>query len=134
MLRFANKFAGLYGLLLFVVFISSTVSRPSGSRRSPSFDDAAGAKMFMNKRGEISGDELYNKRGELTSNPRIYLQGEKRQSSNFNYGSTKVRGVNIGGWLVAEPWITPSLFDDTGDSRVIDEWTFVRRFGLAICW
>ena len=36
----------------------------------------------------------------------------------------QVRGVNIGGWLVAEPWITPSLFDNTGDSRVIDEWTF----------
>lgn len=35
-----------------------------------------------------------------------------------------MRGVNIGGWLVAEPWITPSLFDNTGDSRVIDEWTF----------
>ncbi|GAC73472.1 hypothetical protein PANT_9c00139 [Moesziomyces antarcticus T-34] len=38
--------------------------------------------------------------------------------------SQQVRGVNIGGWLVAEPWITPSLFDNTGDSRVIDEWTF----------
>lgn len=36
----------------------------------------------------------------------------------------KVRGVNIGGWLVSEPWITPSLYDNTGDNRVIDEWTF----------
>lgn len=32
--------------------------------------------------------------------------------------------MNIGGWLVAEPWITPSLFDDTGDDRIVDEWTF----------
>jgi glucan 1,3-beta-glucosidase len=23
-----------------------------------------------------------------------------------------------------QPWITPSLFDNTGDSRIIDEWTF----------
>lgn len=38
----------------------------------------------------------------------------------------KVRGVNIGGWLVAEPWITPSLFDNTRDSRVIDEYTLGR--------
>lgn len=30
----------------------------------------------------------------------------------FNYGTDKVRGVNLGGWLVAEPWITPSLFDE----------------------
>ncbi|KAJ3564548.1 hypothetical protein NP233_g8228 [Leucocoprinus birnbaumii] len=42
----------------------------------------------------------------------------------FPYGQQKVRGVNLGGWLVLEPWITPSIFDDTGDSRVIDEWTF----------
>lgn len=26
--------------------------------------------------------------------------------------------------MVSEPWITPSLYDDTNDSRVIDEWTF----------
>ncbi|KAG6837641.1 hypothetical protein H0H93_004917 [Arthromyces matolae] len=42
----------------------------------------------------------------------------------FNYGSNKVRGVNLGGWLVLEPWITPSIFDNTGDSRIIDEYTF----------
>ena len=23
-----------------------------------------------------------------------------------------------------QPWITPSLFDNTGDSRIVDEWTF----------
>ncbi|KAF9454195.1 glycoside hydrolase family 5 protein [Macrolepiota fuliginosa MF-IS2] len=45
-------------------------------------------------------------------------------SPGFPYGSQKVRGVNLGGWLVLEPWITPSIFDNTGDSRVVDEWTF----------
>ncbi|THU98415.1 exo-beta-1,3-glucanase [Dendrothele bispora CBS 962.96] len=42
----------------------------------------------------------------------------------FPYGSQKVRGVNLGGWLVLEPWITPSLFDNTGNPQIIDEWTF----------
>ncbi|KAG8816780.1 exo-1,3-beta-glucanase [Serendipita sp. 400] len=42
----------------------------------------------------------------------------------FPYGSTKVRGVNLGGWLALEAWITPSLFDSTGNPAVIDEWTF----------
>lgn len=68
----------------------------------------------------------------------------------FPYGSTKVRGVNLGGvslvllssaaslmnallkkaslltlqWLVLEPWITPSLFDGTGNDAIIDEYTF----------
>ncbi|TDL20938.1 exo-beta-1,3-glucanase [Rickenella mellea] len=45
-------------------------------------------------------------------------------SPGFPYGSKKVRGVNLGGWLVLEPWITPSLFDNTGNTAIIDEWTF----------
>ena len=23
-----------------------------------------------------------------------------------------------------QPWITPSLFDNTGNSKIVDEWTF----------
>ncbi|KAF8910117.1 glycoside hydrolase family 5 protein [Gymnopilus junonius] len=42
----------------------------------------------------------------------------------FPYGSEKIRGVNLGGWLVLEPWITPSIFDNTGNSNIVDEWTF----------
>lgn len=42
----------------------------------------------------------------------------------FAYGSTKVRGANIGGWLVLEPWITPGVFSATGNDAVVDEWTF----------
>ncbi|KAN0117972.1 exo-1-3-beta-glucanase [Russula decolorans] len=45
-------------------------------------------------------------------------------SPGFPYGSQPVRGVNLGGWLVLEPWITPSLFDDTGNPAIVDEWTF----------
>ncbi|KAF8481712.1 exo-beta-1,3-glucanase [Russula ochroleuca] len=45
-------------------------------------------------------------------------------SPAFPYGSKPVRGVNLGGWLVLEPWITPSLFDNTGNPAIVDEWTF----------
>ncbi|KAF8886923.1 glycoside hydrolase family 5 protein [Infundibulicybe gibba] len=45
-------------------------------------------------------------------------------SPGFPYGSQPVRGVNLGGWLALEPWITPSLFDNTGNPQIIDEWTF----------
>ncbi|KIW70449.1 hypothetical protein, variant [Phialophora macrospora] len=47
----------------------------------------------------------------------------KRQ---FSYGSTPVRGVNIGGWLVLEPWITPSIFNRFGGG-VVDEYTLTQR-------
>ncbi|KAI0756357.1 exo-beta-1,3-glucanase [Daedaleopsis nitida] len=50
--------------------------------------------------------------------------GDSPINPSFSYGSTKVRGVNIGGWLVLEPWITPSLFDNTGNTAIVDEWTF----------
>jgi glucan 1,3-beta-glucosidase len=48
----------------------------------------------------------------------------------FAYGSEKVRGVNLGGWFVLEPWITPSLFDAIGGGAV-DEWTFCSVLGAA---
>lgn len=46
------------------------------------------------------------------------------RATGWKYGgSQKVRGVAVGGWLVAEPFITPSLFEQTGDDRVVDEYT-----------
>lgn len=44
----------------------------------------------------------------------------------------KIRGVNLGGWLVLEPWITPSIFQTfneqqpyyNGTNVVVDEWTY----------
>ena len=37
--------------------------------------------------------------------------------------SEKLRGVNLGGWLLLEKWMTPSLFEDT---QAEDEYTFMR--------
>jgi glucan 1,3-beta-glucosidase len=37
-------------------------------------------------------------------------------------------GVNLGGWLALEPWITPSIFDAAGDSAV-DEYTLCQTLG-----
>ncbi|KVH47388.1 Actin cross-linking [Cynara cardunculus var. scolymus] len=35
-------------------------------------------------------------------------------------GSSKVRGVNLGGWLVVEGWIKPSLFDEMPNRDMLD--------------
>ncbi|KAE8352809.1 glycoside hydrolase superfamily [Aspergillus coremiiformis] len=50
------------------------------------------------------------------------------RANSFDYSGDKVRGVNLGGWLVLEPWITPSIFDDVGDGAV-DEWTLTEILG-----
>jgi glucan 1,3-beta-glucosidase len=47
---------------------------------------------------------------------------------SFDYNSQKVRGVNLGGWLVTEPWITPSLYERAGDGA-IDEYTLCQTLG-----
>ncbi|THH03835.1 hypothetical protein EW145_g5968 [Phellinidium pouzarii] len=51
-------------------------------------------------------------------------RADSQINPGFPYGSEKVRGANLGGWLVLEPWIAPSLFDDTGNDAIVDEWTF----------
>ena len=40
--------------------------------------------------------------------------------------STQLHGVNLGGWLVLEKWMTPSLFQGT---KAIDEYTFMQTAG-----
>ena len=53
----------------------------------------------------------------------------QKRDQSFNYNDEKVRGVNIGGWLVLEPWITPSLFENVGDPNIVDEYTLTQKLG-----
>ncbi|KAK4976605.1 hypothetical protein LTR28_007747, partial [Elasticomyces elasticus] len=48
----------------------------------------------------------------------------------WQYGTMPIRGVNLGGWLSIEPFITPSFFKgySTRDN-VIDEWTLSSKLG-----
>lgn len=44
----------------------------------------------------------------------------------FVYGELPIRGVNLGGWLVLEPFITPSFFQKFDpDLGIVDEWTLI---------
>ena len=49
-----------------------------------------------------------------------------KRTSKFAYGYDKVRGVNLGGWLVLEPWITPSIFSS---ESFVDEYTLGQTLG-----
>ena len=51
-------------------------------------------------------------------------------NEKWNYGTMRFRGVNLGGWLSIEPFITPSLFEefDSADG-VVDEWTLSETLG-----
>lgn len=46
-----------------------------------------------------------------------------------SYATTPARGVNLGGWLSLEPFITPSLFNYDSNLGIIDEWTLCSHLG-----
>lgn len=61
----------------------------------------------------------------------IPLKLQKR-NSRWDYSSEKIYGVNLGGWLVLEPYITPSLFEAFGgsdSSKPVDEYHFCKTYG-----
>ncbi|KZS99132.1 glycoside hydrolase [Sistotremastrum niveocremeum HHB9708] len=45
-------------------------------------------------------------------------------NETFRYGIDKIRGVNLGGWLVTEPFIVPSLYETwvNTSTPAVDEW------------
>ncbi|KAF9319780.1 hypothetical protein BG006_002920 [Podila minutissima] len=47
----------------------------------------------------------------------------------FLYGQQPIRGVNLGGWLLLEPFITPSVFEPFIAQGVIDEYSLTKLLG-----
>ncbi|KAN0062757.1 hypothetical protein ACQY0O_004952 [Thecaphora frezii] len=58
------------------------------------------------------------------SNARTASLNKRGPALRFGYGDEKVRGVSLGGWLVVEYFITPSVFEATGNPNIIDEYSF----------
>ena len=56
----------------------------------------------------------------------------QKRNSRWDYESNALYGVNIGGWLVLEPYITPSLFEAFGgddSTKPVDEYHFCQAYG-----
>lgn len=51
----------------------------------------------------------------------LMSQVKRQDALKFDFGNTKIRGVNLGGWFVLEPWITPSIFEAAPDNVVDGE-------------
>lgn len=48
----------------------------------------------------------------------------------WRYGEMPIRGVNLGGWLSIEPFITPSFFESYKSSQgIVDEYTLCAELG-----
>ena len=58
---------------------------------------------------------------------------QKRDDLAFDYEKDKMRGVTLGGWLVLEPYMTPSLFKAFGDDVPVDEYHYCQKLGKEEC-
>lgn len=72
--------------------------------------------------------QFYQPRLTATPRPSTRHQHHRREPlpEPIRQGPEFLRGVNVGGWLVLESWITPELFDGTG---AVDQWTFDQTDG-----
>ncbi|MCJ1477849.1 hypothetical protein MMC13_006522 [Lambiella insularis] len=53
-------------------------------------------------------------------------------NQKFNYGQMPIRGVNVGGWLSIEPFITPSLFNSYDQNlNIVDEYKLSQHLGAS---
>lgn len=55
----------------------------------------------------------------------------------WDYSNSRIYGVNLGGWFVLEPFITPYLFEKFNDPNVVnptvvDEWTLSQALGSQL--
>jgi len=65
--------------------------------------------------------------------PAMMRPHRRDNTLKFAYGTEKVRGVNLGGWFVLEPWITPSIFSNQPDN-VVDEYTYTQTLGKEVAY
>lgn len=60
------------------------------------------------------------------------VQFAKKDSTGWDYESGIIRGINLGGWFVLEPFITPSLFEAFGSDESaipVDEYHYTQYLG-----
>ncbi|KAK4888461.1 hypothetical protein LTR27_012626 [Elasticomyces elasticus] len=63
--------------------------------------------------------------GYTSTTARLHLNNKRATTI-----SEPIRGVNLGGWLVTEQWITPSVYDS---SSANDEWHLCNELGKEEC-
>jgi glucan 1,3-beta-glucosidase len=64
---------------------------------------------------------------------------EPATSGKFDYRTQKINGINLGGWLVTEPFISPSLYEQAsvGGNEAgtpVDEYSLCRSLGQTVAY
>lgn len=100
---------------------SSSTSSSSRGRRNASHGDYANSTKSLQKFTEQSSVPISSSIRCNAYTPPL--------DQPFLYGQQPIRGVNLGGWLVLEPFITPSIFEPYIAQGVIDEYSLSKLLG-----
>lgn len=94
--------------------------------------------QFVNK-GNLSQSGTASQEAKIKNTNTSYGKQEKdakkpQEWSTFNYKQEKINGVNLGGWLVTEPFISPSLYEQAASKGVednipVDEYSLCKKLG-----
>lgn len=113
-------------------------SPSTGGGNSKGFSGMSGSVIVMEDGTKFTYQNNFG--GDWASDPKNpFGPGGKAQSwskrvgtEQWVWGSDIARGVNLGGWLVTEPFISPSLYEkyvNQSGTPVVDEWTLSLAMG-----
>ncbi|KAF8329749.1 glycoside hydrolase superfamily [Cantharellus anzutake] len=99
---------------------SNTVRVTGGDGSVVTFED--GSTMVY--RNSFAGTWYYDPNDPFNNNAQAQ-SWTPPLNTTFKFGTNKIRGVNLGGWLNTEPFISPALYEKYLDASTpaIDEWT-----------
>ncbi|KAF8827374.1 hypothetical protein HHX47_DHR4000380 [Lentinula edodes] len=121
---------------------SSTGSQSPGSSSQVATSGISGSLIEMEDGTNFT--YMNSLGGDWAADPtQPFLPGGKAQSwsprvgaDEWIWGENVARGVNLGGWLVTEPFIVPSLYEkyvnNSQNITVLDEWTLSLAMGLDL--
>ncbi|KAJ7028466.1 exo-beta-1,3-glucanase [Mycena alexandri] len=122
---------------------SSTSNSPSSgvSNNSGPTSGTSGTLITMDDgtsftyTNDFGGDWAADPKSPFGTGGKAQSWSKRVGSEQWDWGTDVARGVNLGGWLVTEPFITPALYEkyvNKSNVPVVDEWTLSIAMGANL--
>ncbi|KAJ7845429.1 exo-beta-1,3-glucanase [Mycena olivaceomarginata] len=120
---------------------TSSAAGPSGSTNSGPTSGTTGSLIKMDDgttftyTNGFGGDWAWDPKDPFQQGGKAQSWSKRVGSEEWDWGTDVARGVNLGGWLVTEPFITPALYEkyvNKSSIAVVDEWTLSIAMGANL--
>lgn len=116
-------------LILLLLSLSTHVIQGAAEEEVIDLDTPSDGKQGSGKKNEKDDEDSTQFRHFVAHNKTMTCSADEH-ALPFN---NQIRGANLGGWMVLEPWITPSLFyqflGEDENSTAFDMYTFCEVLG-----